>query len=150
MLKWEILFRIKRSYHLFYCNPFRHRNSSSSGIALISFVFSPTRICPKTRDAPQAHALTSWDGRFPLLSSFLRRMVFPSMATTPSIFPAATFVQQKRHHETGPDRSFGTPGWWYHGKGFRRAAPKMSPAILSGNMPSPQSRSKYPFRRGLR
>ena len=77
-------------------HPFRHRISNSSGIALISFVFSSTRNCPKTRDVSQAHALTTWEGRFPLLSSLLRRMVFPSMAIIPSIFPATALVHRKK------------------------------------------------------
>lgn len=44
------------------------------------------------------------------LSSLPVRMIFPSMVTTPSIFPATAFVQRKKHHGTEPDRSFGTPG----------------------------------------
>lgn len=68
-------------------HPFNSSMSSSLGIAVISLLFSSQANCPSTRLHSAENALTTCSGGF--LASFVRRVCFPSIATTPVIFSAA-------------------------------------------------------------
>jgi|SRR5579859_665743 len=56
--------------------------SSSSGIAVISLLLSATASCPSTSRLVVANAETRWSGGSPAPRSWLRREVFPSIATS--------------------------------------------------------------------
>src|SRR5690606_41357693 len=66
-------------------HPFTVIKSNNLGMAVISFDFSETLTCPKTKLLFVAHALTMWKGDFfPLALAPL--MVFPSIGiTSPSL-----------------------------------------------------------------